>query len=212
MTTKPAPSKSVPTKPAPTKPAPTKPESAPPDESPAPTGLTSSEAAARLKHDGPNSFGREGRRGGSGRRGLVTQAIQTLLHFPATAPAVPAAVLPALADISEEELGGIGMLRELLQALRANPQRTSSQLLEEWRERPEYRRLGELHAERVLLDAPQAGPELMGILDRLIGQVSADRQSRRYDELLRKVEAGSATVQERSEFQALNRRPGPPAG
>ena len=151
-------------------------------------------------------------RGGSGRRGLVTQAIQTLLHFPATAPAVPAAVLPALADISEEELGGIGMLRELLQALRANPQRTSSQLLEEWRERPEYRRLGELHAERVLLDAPQAGPELMGILDRLIGQVSADRQSRRYDELLRKVEAGSATVQERSEFQALNRRPGPPAG
>jgi DNA primase len=166
------------------------------------------------RHGKRNAGGRarEGTsRGGGGRRGLVTQAIQTLLHFPATAPAVPTPVLPALADISEEELGGIGMLRELLQALRANPKRTSSQLLEEWRERPEYRRLGELHAERVLLDASQAGPELMGILDRLIGQVGSDRQSRRYDELLRKVEAGSATAQERSEFQTLNRRPGPPA-
>jgi hypothetical protein len=120
--------------------------------------------------------------------------------------------MACVTDISEEELGGIGMLRELLQALRANPKRTSSQLLEEWRDRPEYRRLGELHAERVLLDAAQAGPELMGILDRLIGQVSSDRQSRRYDELLDKVEAGSATAEERSEFQALNRRPGSPAG
>ena len=151
-------------------------------------------------------------RGSGGRRGLVTQAIQTLLHFPETAAVVPAAVPPALTDISEEELGGIGMLRELLQALRANPKRTSSQLLEEWRERPEFRRLGELHAERVLLDVAQAGPELMGILDRLIGQVSSERQSRRYDELLRKVEAGTATAPERSEFQALNRRPGPAGG
>ena len=148
-------------------------------------------------------------RGSGGRRGLVTQAIQTLLHFPATAATVPAAVLPALTDISEEELGGIGMLRELLQALLTNPKRTSSQLLEEWRERPEHRRLGELYAERVLLDMAQAGPELMGILDRLIGQVSSERQSKRYDTLLRKVEAGTATVKERLEFQTLNRRPGP---
>ena len=150
--------------------------------------------------------------GGGGRRGLVTQAIQTLLHFPATAASVPAAVQPALADISEAELGGIATLRELLQALRAQPRRTSSQLLEEWRDRPEHRRLGELHAERILLDAAQAGPELLGILDRLIGQVSAERQARRYDELLRKVESASATAQELSEFQALNRRSRPPSG
>jgi DNA primase len=159
------------------------------------------------------SGARAARGGGSGgRRGLVTQAIQTLLHFPATAATVPAAVQPALADISETELGGIATLRELLQALHAQPRRTSSQLLEEWRERPEYRRLGELHAERILLDAAQAGPELLGILDRLIGQVSAERQARRYDELLRKVESGSATAQELSEFQALNRRPRVPPG
>ena len=142
----------------------------------------------------------------AGRRGLVTQAIQTLLHFPATAAAVPAAVVPALADIGETELGGITTLRELLNALRAQPHRTTSQLLEEWRERPEHRRLGELHAERILLDGSQAGPELLGTLDRLIGQIGAERQSRRYDELLRKVESGSATAEERSEFQSLNRR------
>ncbi|HVN99791.1 MAG TPA: DNA primase [Steroidobacteraceae bacterium] len=155
---------------------------------------------------------RGGARGTAGRRGLVTQAIQTLLHFPAIAAAVPAAVLPALADIGEAELGGIGTLRDLLQALRAQPQRTTSQLLEQWRERPEHRRLGELHAERILLDASQAGPELRGILDRLIGQVSADRQARRYDELLGKVQTGTATAQELSEFQSLNRRPRSPAG
>jgi DNA primase len=144
----------------------------------------------------------------AGRRSLVTQAIQTLLHFPAIASSVPAAVYPALADISEAELGGVDTLRSLLEALRAQPLRTTSQLLEEWRERPEHRRLGELHAERILLDGAQAGPELLGILDRLIGQVGAERQARRYDELLRKVESGSASAEERLEFQSLNRRPG----
>ncbi len=148
------------------------------------------------------------RGGGAGRRGLVTQAIQTLLHFPAIAASVPAAVYPALADISEAELGGIDTLRSLLEALRAQPRRTTSQLLEEWRERPEHRRLGELHAERILLDGTQAGAELLGILDRLIGQVDAERQAKRYDELLRKVDSGSASAEERMEFQSLNRRPG----
>jgi len=138
----------------------------------------------------------------------VTQAIQTLLHFPAIAASVPAAVYPALAEIIEAELGGIDTLRSLLEALRAQPRRTTSQLLEEWRERPEHRRLGELHAERILLDGTQAGPELLGILDRLIGQVDAERQARRYDELLGKVESDTANAEERSEFQTLNRRPG----
>ena len=144
---------------------------------------------------------------GVGRRGLVTQAIQTLLHFPATATAVSAAVCSKLEEIAETELGGVTTLRELLAALRAQPGRTSSQLLEEWRERAEHRRLGELHAERLLLDAAQAGPELLGILNRLIGQVTAERQARRYDELLRKVESSRATAEEHVEFQALNKRP-----
>jgi DNA primase len=144
----------------------------------------------------------------SGRRGLVTQAIQTLLHYPATAARVPVAVLPALAEISEAELGGVGMLRELLTTLRTQPGRMISALLEQWRERPEHRRLGELHAEPTLLDAEQATPELLGTLDRLIAQVAAERDARRYDELLAKVQSSSASPEERLEFQVLNTRSG----
>jgi DNA primase len=144
---------------------------------------------------------------GAGRRGLVTQAIQTLLHFPATAASVSAATSARLDDIGEDELGGISTLRDLLAALGERPGRSGSQLLEEWRERAEHRRLGELHAERLLLDAAQAGPELLGILDRLIGQVAAERQSHRYDQLLEKLDSGRASIEERAEFQALNQRP-----
>jgi DNA primase len=149
------------------------------------------------------------RSAGVGRPGLVTQAIQTLLHFPATSTTVPAAVHAKLEHIAEAELGGVTTLCELLAALRARPGRTSSQILEEWRERTEYRRLGELQAERLLLDAAQAGPELVGILERLIGQVAAERQARRFDELLGKVTSERATAEERLEFQSLNKRPAP---
>ncbi len=144
---------------------------------------------------------------GVGRRGLVTQAIQTLLHFPATAAALSRPTWERLQDIGEEELGGITTLRDLLAALRERPGRSGSQLLEQWRERVEHRRLGELHAERVLLDAAQAGPELLGTIDRLIAQVRAERQSHRYDQLLQKLDSGAATAEERAEFQALNKRP-----
>ena len=152
------------------------------------------------------------RAAGAGRRGLVTQAIQTLLHFPAIATAIPAAACAQLENIDETEFGGIGTLRELLTALRLRPGRTSSQLLEEWRDRPEHRRLGELHAEQLLLDAAQAGTELQGILDRLAVQVARERQARRYDELLAKMESNSVSAEERLEFQALNKRPAIPTG
>jgi DNA primase len=142
----------------------------------------------------------------AGRRGLVTQAIQILLHFPATAAALPAAACSALEDIGEEELGGLATLRELVAELRAHPKRSSSQLLEEWRERPEHRRLGELQAERLLLDGTQAASELRGILERMAAQVALARQGRRYDELLAKLESHSATAEERLEFQSLSKR------
>jgi DNA primase len=144
--------------------------------------------------------------GGAGRRGLVTQAIQILLHFPGAATTLPAATCSALADIREEELAGTGTLRELVAALRSRPGRSTSQLLEEWRERPEHRRLGELQAERLLLDGSQAETELQGILERISTQVALERTGRRYDELLAKLESHSASAEERLEFQALSKR------
>ena len=160
----------------------------------------------------PRQSAAAARGGGVGRRGLVTQAIQTLLHFPATAIAIPEPLCASLEDIAEDKLGGIATLRALLAALRERPGRTSSQLLEEWRDRPEHRRLGELQAERLLLDAGQAEAELRGILERITSQVFQERRARRYDELLAKLESRSATAEEQLEFQSLNQKPMPRPG
>ena len=141
-----------------------------------------------------------------GRRGLVTQAIQTLLHFPSMAVALSTGLWSSMGKIEEAELGGITTLRELIRSLRAAPDRSASQLLEDWRERPEYRRLGELLAESALLDERQAEGEFLKNLERLVDQVSADRQVHRYNELMHKVGAGSASSEERVEFQQLSKR------
>jgi DNA primase len=141
----------------------------------------------------------------SGRRGLLTQAIQMLLHFPAAAAAVAAPLRNALGAISEQEVAGIGTLRELLETMSAAGNRSSAQLLEEWRERPEARRLGALFAEPTLLDATQARAELAGLLSGLVDQVDAERSTRRYDELLARVNARSASPEELKEFQLLLR-------
>ncbi len=168
---------------------------APPAQSPA--------AAA----GGASRATRSARSLGAGRRSLVTQAIQTLLHYPATADQATADVRAQLQGIDESELGGIATLRELLAALHERPGRTGIQLLEQWRERAEHRRLEDLYDQPLLLDASQAGAEFLGTLNRLIAQVAAERQSRRYDELLDKVDTGRASAEERLEFQALNQRP-----
>ncbi len=147
---------------------------------------------------------------GVGRRGLLTQAIQMLLHFPAAAAAVPAPLTAALASIGEPELPGISTLRELLGAMRANSARSTAQLLEEWRERPEAKRLGALYAEPTLLDATQARAEFRELLAKLTEQVNSERSTRRYDELLARVNTRSASAEELREFQALLTRVVPP--
>ena len=140
-----------------------------------------------------------------GRRSLLTQTIQLLLHFPASAAALPQILCGALETISEQEVAGIGTLRELLGAMRASGARSTAQLLEEWRERPEAKRLGTLYAEATLLDAVQARPELTGLLGALIDQVQTERAAHRYEELLARVNARSASEEELKEFQLLLR-------
>jgi DNA primase len=140
---------------------------------------------------------------GMGRRGLLTQAIQVLLHFPGVASGLPAGLCAAFDEIPEDELPGVAILRELLAELRAAPSRSTAQLLEGWRERPEGRRLAALYAEAVLLDAGAARAELEGSLARLLAQVRQERQAERHEALLRRVSEGSATPEERVEFQSL---------
>jgi hypothetical protein len=47
---------------------------------------------------------------------------------------------------------------------------------------------------------------LRGILDRIASQEFQERQARRYDELLAKLESRSATPEEQLEFQLLNKK------
>jgi DNA primase len=141
--------------------------------------------------------------GSSGRRSILTQAIQLLLHFPAVAATLAPAACATLDDIGEPEVAGIGTLRELLATMRAHPARSTAQWLEEWRERPEARRLGELYGEATLLDAAQARTELAGLVEGLIEQVRVGRSARRYDELLARVNARTASAAELQEFQQL---------
>ena len=141
--------------------------------------------------------------GSAGRRNLLTQAIQLLLHFPATAAALAPDLCNALDAISDQEVAGVGTLRELLATMRAHGARSTAQLLEEWRERPEARRLGELYGEATLLDAAQARTELAGLIGGLIDQVQSEHSSRRYDELLARVNERTASSEELREFQQL---------
>jgi len=94
----------------------------------------------------------------------------------------------------------------LLTSLRANPARTTPQLLEEWRDHPAGRRLGELFAQASLLDVTKAKSELRGTIDRLLEQVLAERAAERYLELLGKMTERRATASEVAEFQTLMKR------
>jgi DNA primase len=141
-----------------------------------------------------------------GRRSLLTQAIQVLLHFPAAASALPPAACAAFDETAEDELPGVATLRELLAELRAHPSRSTAQLLEGWRERPEARRLSALYAEPVLLDSVAARSELEGTLLRLATQVRQERQATRHAELLARLGQGLATPEEKLEFQTLTSR------
>jgi DNA primase len=137
------------------------------------------------------------RRGGRG--GLVTQAIQTLLHFPAAAARVPA---PLRAAIARLDVPGAGILNELLLQQLEHPTASVGQTLERWRERPEQRRLAELaKSEMLVADLEAASRELTDSLTRLCG----DGQRQRMDELIARAREGHVDEEEKLELQSLIR-------
>jgi len=130
-----------------------------------------------------------------GRGGLITQAIQMLLHFPATARTVPAGLLAQLAELDQP---GLPVLCELLAELRAQPGSTAA-ILERWRERPESARLYELARAEVLVEDEQgAARELVQALLRMTGP---DQQQRRLADLTGKQ--GALSAEEKLELQEL---------
>ena len=144
------------------------------------------------------------RQGSAGRRGLVGQTVQALLHYPAAAATLDAALVASLAGIDEP---GLPFLRELLAELRAQPAIHTAQILERWRDRPEGRRLEQLAAaESLVADATAAGKEIATALARL---VDAGRK-RRVDELLARSRDTGLSTEEKLELQELMSKAAPP--
>jgi DNA primase len=109
----------------------------------------------------------------AGRGGLVRQAVQNLLQFPAIAARVSVADMAALEQVDEP---GIDFLRELLVDLQAKPAASTAQVLERWRDHAAGERLARLAAtESITPDESAASDELHNAVRRLLqGTVTAE--------------------------------------
>ncbi len=139
---------------------------------------------------------------GAGRGSLVRQAIVRLLHYPAIAGEVSLAERAGL-DASEEP--GIGLLRDLLDNLRAQPAQISAQVIQRWSGREGGEALQKLlEREEVITDAAAAAGELRGALVKLADLAAG----RRLEALETKSRAGSLAPHELEEFQQLIQKMG----
>jgi DNA primase len=136
----------------------------------------------------------------AGRGSLVRQAIVRLLHFPAIALEVTAA---ERAGLDESEEPGVGLLRELLDDLRAQPAQIPAQVIQRWAGHQDGETLQKLLArEEVITGASAAAEELRAALLKLADQAAG----RRLEALEAKSRAGSLAADEVKEFQRLIER------
>jgi DNA primase len=132
-----------------------------------------------------------------GRGSLVRQAIRLLLHFPEIAGRIPAERLEGLSQVEEP---GVPLLQRLVTELKAEPARTTGQVLERWRDRPDGTHLARLAAAEALVPgAPAAERELGQALERLLRESGR----RRLDRLLEKDRAEGLSNEEKTEIQRL---------
>ena len=124
------------------------------------TDATSADTSAANRPAGQSRAARS-----TGRGKLLRQAVQNLLHFPATAAKVSAKERSLLDAVDE---AGIEVLRELLDVLHEQPAAHTAQLLERWRDQPLGERLARLAAEpSILADEQAAGEELATAVRKL---------------------------------------------
>jgi DNA primase len=134
---------------------------------------------------------------GTGRGGLIRQAVKNLLDFPGTAARVSGEDRAALEVVTEP---GADLLRELLDGLAAEPATNTAQVLERWRAHTLAPRLAQLAAEpSVLGDEGAAGDELVNALRELArGAATAE-----LDALIAAERERSLTDDERSRLIRL---------
>jgi DNA primase len=159
---------------------------------------TTNQNRARSRSQGPDrphhsrGVGRS-----AGRGGLLRQAVLTLLHHPKVVGEISFIQLEALDALDQP---GIDILRSLLNELREDPVEHTAQVLERWRERPEYERLVRLATEESLIHEPASAlRELSTALQRLV----SEHRLRRFDELVAKSEAAELSAVEKLELREL---------
>jgi DNA primase len=123
----------------------------------------------------------------AGRRNLVRQAVQLLVHYPRIADKVRN--VEALASLDRP---GISLIVRLVEELHDQPCDKMAVLLERWRGRPDVEHLEKLaKMELLIADEAAAAQELLGALERLLKE---EESQRRYDELVsRHKQDGSAS-------------------
>jgi DNA primase len=162
---------------------------------------------ANLPPRGPSAGGTR-RDGGprTGRGTLVSQAIARVLQRPRAALAVK--------DTESLRISGdraLLVLAELVEMAHEQPNLTSAQLVERWRDRPEHERLGQLAALQLPdFDDAAIGRELVGAVAKLVDELGPQR---RLDELIDKAGQLGLTDDEKLELRDLQARlrPAPPA-
>lgn len=157
------------------------------------------ERPAELRSERQSARSPDGRtkRRGAGRGGLLRQAVLLLLHHPRIAREISFTQLESLDALTQP---GIAILRSLLNELREDPLEHTAQVLERWRERPEYERLVKLATEESLIDnASIAQQELSTALQRLV----SEHRLQRFDELLAKSANSNLSDEEKLELRRL---------
>jgi DNA primase len=142
----------------------------------------------------------------AGRGTLASQAIARVLQRPRAAR--------ALKDTESLRLSGdraLLVLAELVEMAHAQPDLSSAQLVERWRDRPEHERLAQLAALQLPeLDDASIGRELVGAVAKLAAELGPQR---RLDALIEKAEQLGLSDDEKHELRDLQARlrPAPPA-
>jgi len=161
-------------------------------------GPASADSQARSQTDQPRYEGQRPRtRHSTGRGGLVRQAVQNLLHFPAIAARVSEPQRALLAQLDEP---GIDVLARLLDDLTLNPATSTAQVLERWRDDAAGERLARLAAaEMITPDAKAAAGELLTAVQKLLEQGAGAR----LDELIEKSRGAELSETEKTELKTL---------
>jgi DNA primase len=113
--------------------------------------------------------------------------------------------LALLADLPEEwrtfRAPGINLLEQLLEIVKIQPNLKAAQIIERWRDKPEFHHLEKIWRTATELPTPESGMEheFRGALHRLVEQQHEQETS----ELLERVSAGDASAQEKQRLRQL---------